>query len=371
MLLHTYMRDLIASPKILTYTLPVLMLYLIVGTIAQKYLGLYESTQMFFASPFFWLGSIPLPGVPLIIALIFLNLAAKLLIKSPWCRRHSGIIITHIGAGLLLIGGLFTMLFSHEGYIDLAIGQQQAYASDYHKREFVVLDDQDQTIYGIPHPQLSIDKTLSIPDTPVSFKIIEHCRNCTIQKRGETQEQHYGMAQHMALLPGPLAKEDEENMAGATFMVSGSDNDGVYLTLENVPKLPEITVGEKTYRFALRRERRALPFSIELLDFKRDMHPGTTMAKAYQSHVRIHDGDAQWESTISMNEPLRYKGYTFFQSSFIQTPDGDVSVLSAVWNVGRAFPYIAGITMCLGLILHLFIRYRRNIQKENGGPGGT
>jgi len=89
------------------------------------------------------------------------------------------------------------------------------------------------------------------------------------------------------------------------------------------------------------------------------------MAKSYQSRVRIYDGKAQWESLISMNAPLRYKGYTFFQSSFIATPDGDISVLAVVWNAGRAFPYISGIAMCLGIILHMFVRRRKNKGVKN------
>ncbi len=135
--------------------------------------------------------------------------------------------------------------------------------------------------------------------------------------------------------------------------------------MEDVPKIPSIEVKNNTYSFVLRREQRILPFSITLLDFEKEVHPGTEMAKEYQSTVRVQDGDLQWESVISMNEPLRYKGYTFFQSSFLQTPKGDVSVLAVVWNVGRAFPYISGITMCIGLILHLFMRRRKKREKAD------
>ncbi len=84
------------------------------------------------------------------------------------------------------------------------------------------------------------------------------------------------------------------------------------------------------------------------------------MAKSYESHVRIIDGNSAWESVISMNEPLRYKGYSFFQSSFIAAPSGDISVFAVVWNAGRTFPYIAGLTMSIGLILHLVLYRRQN-----------
>jgi hypothetical protein len=54
-----------------------------------------------------------------------------------------------------------------------------------------------------------------------------------------------------------------------------------------------------------------------------------------------------------MNEPLRHKGYTFFQSSFIEGPDSETSVFAVVKNYGRLFPYISSIIMCVGLLFHL------------------
>jgi hypothetical protein len=59
-----------------------------------------------------------------------------------------------------------------------------------------------------------------------------------------------------------------------------------------------------------------------------------------------------------MNEPLRYKGYTFYQSSFSLRPDGEYSVLSVVRNKGRVFPYLASLLIFAGLLLHLVIRLR-------------
>ncbi len=88
---------LFSSPVLLHYALPVLMVCLIIGTVAQKYIGLYEATQIFFAAPFFWLGPVPLPGLPVVLGLIALNLAGKLIFKSPWHWRNAGIIITHLG----------------------------------------------------------------------------------------------------------------------------------------------------------------------------------------------------------------------------------------------------------------------------------
>lgn len=360
---------LLCGPTLLNYTIPIVMAYLVTGTIAQKYIGLYQATHIFFAAPIVWIGgAIPLPGMPIFLGIIFINLTFKLVFKSPWTMRNSGIILTHISVLLLLLGGLFTALFSSEGYIALGEGEQKSIISDYHMREFVIMDKQGKTLTTLNHKDIKAQKPLPLDKQfPFSIDVHEACENCKIVARENKTEHHIGMAQHMQLETAPPKKNNEENMAGLVFQVTYDDTHKIFVSLEDVPKYPKISVNGKTYKFALRRQHRTLPFSITLLAFKKDIHLGTDMAKAYQSTVLIRDGDMQWESIISMNEPLRYKGYTFFQSSFINTPQGDVSVLAAVWNVGRSFPYISGLTMCVGLIVHLFMRGRSPKKKPKNG----
>lgn len=351
--------NLFCGPTLLNYTLPIVMAYLVIGTIAQKYIGLYQATHIFFAAPIVWVGAVPLPGMPIFLGIIFFNLAFKLIFESPWTRKNSGIILTHISVLLLLLGGLFTAFFSSEGYIALGKGEQKSIISDYHMREFVIMDEQGQALMAFNHGDIKVRDTLTLEEQfPFSINIHEACKNCKIVARENKTERHIGMAQHMQLEPDTLKKNNEENMAGLVFQVTYGDTNDIFVSLEDVPKYPEISVDGTIYKFALRREHRTLPFSITLLEFKKDSHLGTDMAKAYQSTVLITDGDMQWESVISMNEPLRYKGYTFFQASFISTPQGDISVLAAVWNAGRSFPYISGLTMCIGLMIHLFMRGR-------------
>lgn len=360
-------KALLSGPALLNYTLPILILYLIAGTISQKYIGLYDSTKMFFSSAFFWLGPIPLPGVPIILGLIFINLSFKLFFKSPWSLKTAGTIVTHIGVLFLLLGGLFTALFSDEGYIALEERQSRNYVTDYHIREFSLRDENGQNIFSFNHKDLETGKAISLPYTNIKIIPQTVCRHCNIEHRepSSTEEVYHGMAQHMQLENATVLHNDEENIAGLSFKLEGSgeETDGIHVVIEDIPKLPEIKVDEKSYTFALGRQKRALPFEVELLEFKRDMHAGTDMAKAYSSRVRIIDGDARWESMISMNQPLRYKGYTLFQASFLTTESGDISVLTSVWNAGRAFPYISGITMCLGMIIHLGFRRRKKALK--------
>ena len=86
------------------------------------------------------------------------------------------------------------------------------------------------------------------------------------------------------------------------------------------------------------------------------MHPGTGIAKSYSSNVNVIEDGMSKHILIKMNNPLRHKGYTFYQSSFIESLEGETSVLAAVKNYGRLFPYISSIIMCFGLLIHLVVK---------------
>jgi hypothetical protein len=94
------------------------------------------------------------------------------------------------------------------------------------------------------------------------------------------------------------------------------------------------------------------------------MHTGTGIAKSYSSEVNLIENGIPRRVLIEMNEPLRHKGYTFFQSSFIEGPEGEATVLAAVKNYGRSFPYISSIIMSIGLLLHLLKSIPKLLQKN-------
>ena len=63
-----------------------------------------------------------------------------------------------------------------------------------------------------------------------------------------------------------------------------------------------------------------------------------------------------------MNEPLRHKGYTFFQA-FIDDSEVETTVLATVKNYGRLFPYISSIIMSIGLI-HLLVMMPKMVKRK-------
>ncbi len=350
-----------ASPAILFYTLPWLMVLLIAGTIAQKDLGIYLAQKMFFSSWILWFGPFPLPGAYPVLGLMTLCLLAKFLLYSPWRAHQSGIILAHLGVLILLIGGMITAATQTEGFLSLKEEQSGNTVSDYHSR-ILRIEKNGKDFAAIPYDKLRKGEAVSV-DLPFFVKIEDLCQNC-IPAWVENPEGRQGFAQKVTLQQRPLEKENEANLYGATFSISGAaKQDGIYVSMEEIPRKAEIKAGGDVYALSIDRARTILPFEITLKNFTRDMHPGTDMARGFSSDIIVQDGAVKWPYKIRMNEPLRYKGYTFYQASFSVRPDGEYSVFSVVRNKGRIFPYIASAIIFAGLLLHVIIRLRTAKEK--------
>ncbi len=348
----------LGRPVLFFYALPWLMLLLVAGTVAQRDAGLYVAERTYFSSFVLWLGFVPLPGGLTILCLITLNLLARLLQQKSWGGRKLGSTITHVSALILLLGGGLSLLQREEGFLELAPAASHDLVTDYHQREFVVTKNDAITV------QLDFDglqASQAIAGLPFRLQLDELCRHCAAEPLTQPTPERRDAARMMRLQSAPLLPQDEDNLAGVTLTVSGLDaaQDGVYLAYAGLRDAATLTVGADRYQLILRRALRRLPFTVRLDKFHKIDHPGTRIAKAYRSDVTVTDGGASWTTTIAMNEPLRYRGYTLYQSSFIETPEATHSVLAVVQDKGQVFPYLAITALCLGMLLHLATLGRR------------
>jgi len=193
----------------------------------------------------------------------------------------------------------------------------------------------------------------------LNLNILEACQNCSARAPSGKYQDLQGLAVNMELFPIPPDKNVEANFSGLIFALNEAPKEnppGTYIVMEDIPKNPVFTVDGKEIEIKLQRAKTPLPFSIQLKDFRKIDYPGTTKAREYESDLIVQDGKLSWPVMISMNEPLRYKGYTIYQSSFEQREDIEVTVLSVVKNVGWLFPYISTLIIFAGLLVHLVIR---------------
>lgn len=350
----------LSKPDILFYGLPWLMFLVVMGTISQKELGIYDATHKYFSSIILWLGPVPTPGGLTTIGFIFIALTIKFIFYSPWNRKKAGTILTHLGILLLLLGGIITAAFSKESFMIIPEGRNINVISDYYDR-VLNLKNEDDVIQSLAFSTLNKDGEINAPN--LQIKILEKCDNCGARAPSGIYEDLQGLAVNMELYPLPEEKQKEANFSGVILDVKDLSNDknsGTYIVMEGIPKNPIFDEVE----ISLQRKLQTLPFSILLKDFRKINYPGTDKAKEFESDLIIHDGDVSWPVTISMNKPLRYKGYTFYQSSFEQRPDVEVTVLSVVDNIGRAFPYISTLIIFLGLLTHLIIHMQARGRKD-------
>lgn len=94
-------------------------------------------------------------------------------------------------------------------------------------------------------------------------------------------------------------------------------------------------------------------FPVVLKDFQIEHDPGTTNPAAFKSIVEV---DKQ-EHTIQMNEPLVKGGFTFFQSSYSETPGGpSISIFTVAKDPGIGLKYLGSIMVVMGIALMFALR---------------
>jgi hypothetical protein len=102
----------------------------------------------------------------------------------------------------------------------------------------------------------------------------------------------------------------------------------------------------------------ALPFVLELKDFRKTDYPGTMKPASFESDVSLYDPKKRTriEKTISMNEPLDYAGWRIFQSSYFDAGEyGEGSVFTIAKNPGIFFIYPGAVILFLGVFILFYI----------------
>lgn len=119
---------------------------------------------------------------------------------------------------------------------------------------------------------------------------------------------------------------------------------------------------DQVYVVQFANRRIPLGFNVALKKFEIGRYQGTMRAASYQSLVEV---DGLGERLISMNEPLKHAGFTFYQASFEADEQGRpvASILSVNRDPGRWLKYFGSLVMVLG-ILHLFYMKRRKAKAE-------
>jgi len=101
-----------------------------------------------------------------------------------------------------------------------------------------------------------------------------------------------------------------------------------------------------------------LPFAVRLEAFEIDYYEGTHRPAQFRSRVTVKDPAAGRETpaVIEMNHELAYGGYRFFQSSYQETPDRDLTILSVSKDPGEPIVFLGYYGLVIGMIVVLSTR---------------
>lgn len=140
----------------------------------------------------------------------------------------------------------------------------------------------------------------------------------------------------------------------SAIKISNMDGDSTWI-VENSSKSLNINGAEISLYFG--QNSLLLPFSIYLEKFYKIDYPGSTRPMSYESDIKLNAQGAIIK--IAMNEPYKYGGYTFYQSSYILRPGRPpITVLSVNKDPGRWVKYIGSLILCLGIMIFTLMRSR-------------
>jgi len=317
---------------------------------------------------------IPLPGGFLLGGLLCINLLAAHFkhYRPLWSRM--GISLIHGGLLLLLIGGFAIAHFQHESALMFAEGERKDHTEAFRDHELAVIDVTHPTedhVTVLPESLLRLPKANAQAgrERELAVEVIAFQPNAVTRPMSQDPAltlvrlaHPAGIAANQPMGIGALPESFDDNLPdnpSAIVRLKAADGTQAEFVVslilhENFPP-QRIELAGKTYEVSLRRERTYLPFALGLRKFTHERHPGTEIPRRFASDVTLYQGSLSRDHIISMNEPLRHGGYTFYQSSFGQAGDKPLSVLQVVRNPAAWIPYAAVAIMSLGLLLHFGI----------------
>lgn len=365
----------LASLRLTVVCLGIGMMLVFLGTLAQVHLGIHAVQAKYFQSLFvFWSPAgagwkIPiLPGGYLLGTVLLINLIAAHATRFQFSRKKIGIILLHLGVILLLVGQLLTGLFARETQMRIDEGQTLGYSEAAREVELAVIDvtnpDYDQVV-AIPEGALVRGGTIQNPTLPFTLQIKRFQPNNRVSLRAQASDAPPSLATNgfganvVVTEVSRTVKDDERDLSAAFVEVNGLNGSlGTWLVSNAIPDPQSFTVDNRTYELVMRQRRFYRQFALTLLHFAHDRYAGTDIPKNFSSRVRLVDSERNEnrEVLISMNDPLRYRGFTFYQAGFDN--NDKTTILQVVKNPAMLLPYIACGLVALGLLtqfsMHLF-----------------
>ena len=349
------------------------------------------------------------------------TVAGILLLIGSWMvfKRRAGIVVIHLGVGLLMVGELLVSLTAVEERMFIREGETVSRASEDRVLELAVVDrsptDHDRVV-SVPISLLQEGQEFEHEALPFAIELVEFMKNSKLyptarlkqlarqeitnptdflslrlltqeeadrtayegQNRAETGTGVNVVAESARPLGVSAAgvneaaayiriKPSAASEKATTLLVAQRFGDASMIMGAPADLTEEIRDSDRTYEIALRQRRNQKPYSVTLEDIRKEDYIGTATPRDYSSYVVLNDPDrgvADQRVRIWMNNPLRYAGQTFYQSGYHPLPSGEATSLQLVTNTGWMIPYIACMLVVVGLLSHFLLALTRFVGRQ-------
>ncbi len=264
--------------------------------------------------------------------------------KGRWARM--GYIVTHISIIMVLIGAIMGKVSGYKGFmqiqegeispwywsrtlnkaakLDFMLGLEKLYM-EYYPPEFYfeISDVRNGRVLG--KPKVSLGEKFKVPKTGIKGQVVDYRPDYRVADPRPVAERDLTAPPEY---PAVLVKYQEKGrvIGERWIFVAGRD------LLRQQPLLPDVRIS----LYNLYAER----------------------TKDYKSTLSVYDkGERVLTKTIEVNDPLRYRGVTFYQSSFDK--EKRVSGLQVAHDPGVPIVYIFCSTMILGVMMSFYISHRQ------------
>ncbi len=345
------------------------------------------------------------PSMRILYQLLKGTICGVVLLSGCWLvfRKRAGIVLLHSGIGMLMVYEILVGLNAGtmEASMSIEEGDTAVYTTDIRSTELVVADLNDaqediETI--IPGTRLKTGEKYEDEKLPFIVELLTYYPNSTLYNKAGK----FNLSR-----PGQPAEEPKEADLstigrGKTFRITpldpsvGTDTNqradtpsgyvrlldresgqeiGTYLATTvlsafGMPGSEPLLYNGKKYELELRFRRTYTPFHVKLHDVQQNNYVATNTPRDYRSIITLVDHSREKPVTIDefhvwMNNPLRYGGYTFYQSGVGPADETgrQSTTLQVVENEGWTIPYLACMITAVGMLFQFVLVLTRFLGK--------
>ena len=322
--------------------------------------------------------------------------------------QRGGNVLIHLAVGLLMVGQFAFGDRQIEERMAVVEGETTNVAYRTDEVELAVIDgsnaaeDRVTAISGrLLHARSATPEKDGLPivldELPFEIRVRAYFPNSSVVRVGPVAENAATTGIGTRWLAAPRPPEggasSKSNIASAYIQLvekgSGADL-GTHLVTQFLNDQARIFMGSDAddcdtvevagvpYTLQLRFRREYKPYSVTLSDVRRIDYSASDTPRDYSSYVTFTDleSKAEQQGRIWMNNPVRYRGETFYQSEYSQVDlgggaVGEMTGLQVVENAGWLIPYVACVLAFWGMLVHFggtFLRFadRRERQPQRG-----